>query len=127
MSQAVFKQEPYSRLQVARIFENDDVIVEITKLPVDTMGIEKRLQITIHNRKRNGNWDDCSATLDEEHFAAIGSVAFENRDEPDWPPQDSASSHPEGTLKYGSTGQQWKVENGQWVRLNSPERDKEGE
>lgn len=39
---------------------------------------------------------------------------------PDWPPQDSAASYPEGTRKYSSTGQEWQVRNGQWVRLTKP-------
>jgi hypothetical protein len=36
---------------------------------------------------------------------------------PDWPPAESALTHPEGTRKHGSTGQEWVVQNRQWVRL----------
>lgn len=34
----------------------------------------------------------------------------------DWPPRQSAFLLPEGTRKYGSTGQLWEVRSGQWVR-----------
>jgi len=36
----------------------------------------------------------------------------------DWPPVSSAWAHPEGTRKYGSTGQLWEVRNGQWWRVD---------
>lgn len=35
----------------------------------------------------------------------------------DWPPVSSAWSHPDGTRKYGSTGQLWEVRNGAWWRI----------
>jgi len=38
-------------------------------------------------------------------------------DAPDWPPRDSAWEYPEGTQKYGSTGQLFEVRNKQWVRV----------
>jgi hypothetical protein len=44
-----------------------------------------------------------------------------NWDKPDWMPQYSASSYPEGTIKSGSTGQRWQVRGGQWVRLTKLE------
>lgn len=37
---------------------------------------------------------------------------------PPWPPTDSASAYPEGTVKHGSTGQRWRVQNKQWVSAN---------
>ena len=36
---------------------------------------------------------------------------------PDWPPRRSAVGLPEGELGYGSTGQLWAVNNGQWIRV----------
>lgn len=39
--------------------------------------------------------------------------------EPDWPPQSSAARLPEGTRKYGSTGQLFEARNGQWVRVRT--------
>lgn len=41
-------------------------------------------------------------------------------DQPDWPPQASASDLREGTVKHGSTGQRWQVQGGQWVRIKRP-------
>lgn len=40
--------------------------------------------------------------------------------EPDWPPSSSASNLPEGTPKYGSTGQLFEAKGGQWVRVREP-------
>lgn len=36
---------------------------------------------------------------------------------PDWPPAGSAWNLPEGTQRYGSTGQLFEVRNKQWVRV----------
>lgn len=35
----------------------------------------------------------------------------------DWPPRSSAWQLPEGTKRYGSTGQLWQVTSGKWVRV----------
>lgn len=40
----------------------------------------------------------------------------------DWSPAAMAAAYAEGTRKYGSTGQLWEVRNGQWVRVDDPER-----
>ena len=47
-------------------------------------------------------------------------MTLRDDNQPDWPPSSSAAAHPEGTRKYGSTGQLWQVRSGQWVRLTMP-------
>jgi RecJ-like exonuclease len=37
----------------------------------------------------------------------------------DWMPRASAFDLPEGTERHGSTGQLWRVKNGQWVRVET--------
>jgi hypothetical protein len=36
---------------------------------------------------------------------------------PDWPPRASAIGLPDGERRYGSTGQLFEVNNGQWIRV----------
>lgn len=38
-------------------------------------------------------------------------------DQPDWPPAASATVFPDGTHRYGSTGQVWTVVEAAWVRV----------
>lgn len=38
----------------------------------------------------------------------------------DWPPRSSAWQLPEGTKRYSSTGQLWRVESGRWLRIPEP-------
>ncbi len=39
--------------------------------------------------------------------------------EPDWPPASTAVGEPEGTRRYGSTGQLFEVRGQRWVRVAS--------
>jgi len=64
------------------------------------------------------DWCMKMAELEGDVEVGAGSPMHPLRQaEPDWPPQSSASKLPEGTLKYGSTGQLWEVRGGVWVRV----------
>lgn len=39
---------------------------------------------------------------------------------PDWPPAGPAWMRSEGAFAYGSTGQKFVVQNGQWLRVRKP-------
>lgn len=43
---------------------------------------------------------------------------IDERTMPDWLPQGSARSLPEGTRRHGSTGQLFEVQSKRWVRIH---------
>lgn len=56
-------------------------------------------------------------TETEEKMIDAAWEAHKRAGNPDWPPRMSAHDLPDDYLCRGSTGQTFKVKNGQWVRM----------
>jgi hypothetical protein len=63
--------------------------------------------------------EEVAGDLNETDKARIDAAweRHKSAQEPDWPPRMSAAGLRDGTLCRGSTGQDFVVHDGQWVRL----------